>query len=109
MGLIQSARPGRATKQEIKRRLRVRDPLWGTSGPDADIDGALPRLREGNLIKRSIRDLYSKTSTISWWPARRLQGSHDSWACCSPNQVKNVIKSTTLPTAFARYQNRAAS
>ena len=107
MGLIIRTAGAARTKQEIKRDFEYLLRLW-ENVRDMTLQSTAPCLvyEEGNLIKRSIRDLYSKDiDEILVAGEAALHGSAaTSCACSSPSQAKNVIKYEEPEPLFARYQ-----
>ena len=72
MGVILRTAGASRTKTEVKRDFEYLLRLWETVR-DLTLKSMAPKLvyEEGSLIKRSIRDLYSRTSTRSSSPAIR--------------------------------------
>ena len=83
MGLIIRTAGAARTKQEIKRDYEYLLRLW-ESVRDMTLSSTAPCLvyEEGNLIKRSIRDLYSKDiADIQVAATRPIARPATSWPC----------------------------
>ena len=106
MGLIIRTAGAARTKQEIKRDFEYEIRLW-ENVRDMTLQSTAPCLvyEEGNLIKRSIRDLYSKDidEILVAGEAAHKEAS-DFMRMLSPSQAKNVIKYEEPEPLFARYQ-----
>ena len=106
MGLIIRTAGAARTKQEIKRDFEYVIRLW-ENVRDMTLQSTAPCLvyEEGNLIKRSIRDLYSKDiDEILVAGEAAYTEAHDFMRMLSPSQAKNVIKYEEPEPLFARYQ-----
>ena len=106
MGLIIRTAGAARTKQEIKRDFEYLIRLW-ENVRDMTLQSTAPCLvyEEGNLIKRSIRDLYSKDiDEILVAGEAAHKEAHDFMRMLSPSQAKNVIKYEEPEPLFARYQ-----
>jgi ribonuclease E len=106
MGLIIRTAGAARTKQEIKRDFEYEIRLW-ENVRDLTLTSTAPCLvyEEGNLIKRSIRDLYSKDiDEILVGGDAAHQEAHDFMGMLSPSQVKNVVKYDAAEPLFSRYQ-----
>ncbi len=106
MGLIIRTAGAARTKQEIKRDFEYLLRLW-ENVRDMTLQSTAPCLvyEEGNLIKRSIRDLYSKDidEILVAGEAAHTE-AQDFMRMLSPSQAKNVIKYEEPEPLFARYQ-----
>ncbi len=106
MGLIIRTAGAARTKQEIKRDFEYLLRLW-ENVRDLTLQSTAPCLvyEEGNLIKRSIRDLYSKDidEIVVAGEAAHNEAS-DFMRMLSPSQAKNVVKYEQAEPLFARYQ-----
>jgi ribonuclease E len=106
MGLIIRTAGAARTKQEIKRDFEYEIRLW-ENVRDLTLTSTAPCLvyEEGNLIKRSIRDLYSKDiDDIVVAGETAYKEAHDFMGMLSPGQVKSVVKHDAAEPLFARYQ-----
>jgi ribonuclease E len=106
MGLIIRTAGAARTKQEIKRDFEYEIRLW-ENVRDLTLTSTAPCLvyEEGNLIKRSIRDLYTKDiDEILVAGDAAYQEAHDFMGMLSPSQVKNVVKYDAPEPLFSRYQ-----
>ena len=106
MGLIIRTAGASRTKQEIKRDFEYLMRLW-ESVRDLTLESTAPSLvyEEGNLIKRSIRDLYSKDVeeiVVAGEPA--YSEAHDFMSMLMPSHARNVIKYEHADPLFARYR-----
>jgi len=106
MGLIIRTAGAARTKQEIKRDYEYLLRLW-ESVRDMTLQSTAPCLvyEEGNLIKRSIRDLYSKDIDeiiVAGDGAHRE--AHDFIRMLQPGGAKNVTHYQDAEPLFARYQ-----
>ncbi len=105
MGLIIRTAGAARTKQEIKRDFEYLLRLW-ENVRDLTLQSTAPSLvyEEGNLIKRSIRDLYSKDiDEIQVAGSAAHQEAQDFMRMLSPSQAKNVVKYEEPESLFARY------
>ena len=105
MGLIIRTAGAARTKQEIKRDFEYLLRLW-ENVRDLTLRSTAPSLvyEEGNLIKRSIRDLYSKDiDEIQVAGEAAHKEALDFMRMLSPSQAKNVIKFDEPESLFARY------
>ena len=106
MGLIIRTAGAARTKQEIKRDFEYEIRLW-ESVRDMTLRSTAPCLvyEEGNLIKRSIRDLYSKdVEDIVVAGEAGYTEAHEFMKMLSPSQVKNVVRYEGGEPLFLRYQ-----
>ncbi len=106
MGLIVRTAGAARTKQELKRDFEYLLRLW-ENVRDMTLQSTAPCLvyEEGNLIKRSIRDLYTKdTDEILVAGEAAHKEAQDFMRMLSPSQAKNVIKFDASEPLFARYQ-----
>ena len=106
MGLIVRTAGAARTKQEIKRDFEYLLRLW-ENVRDLTLQSTAPCLvyEEGNLIKRSIRDLYAKDiDEILVAGEAAHKEAHDFMRMLSPSQAKNVIKYEEPEPLFARFQ-----
>ena len=106
MGLIIRTAGAARTKQEIKRDFEYEIRLW-ENVRDLTLTSTAPCLvyEEGNLIKRSIRDLYSKDiDEILVAGDAAHKEAYDFMGMLSPGQIKSVIKHDAAEPLFARYQ-----
>jgi ribonuclease E len=106
MGLIIRTAGAARTKQEIKRDFEYLLRLW-ENVRDLTLQSTAPSLvyEEGNLIKRSIRDLYSKDiDEIQVAGEAAHREAQDFMRMLSPSQAKNVIKYEEPEALFSRYQ-----
>jgi ribonuclease E len=106
MGLIIRTAGAARTKQEIKRDFEYEIRLW-ESVRDMTLQSTAPCLvyEEGNLIKRSIRDLYSKDiDDILVAGDAAHNEALDFMRMLSPSQAKNVIKYEEPEPLFNRFQ-----
>ena len=106
MGLIIRTAGAARTKQEIKRDYEYLLRLW-ESVRDMTLQSTAPCLvyEEGNLIKRSIRDLYSKDIdeiVVAGDSAHRE--AHDFIRMLQPGGAKSVVHYQEPEPLFARYQ-----
>ena len=106
MGLIVRTAGASRTKQEIKRDFEHLLRLW-ESVRDLTLQSTAPSLvyEEGNLIKRSIRDLYSKEIDQVMVAGEEAHKEAKSFMrMLMPSHAKNVTKyEDTLPL-FTRYK-----
>jgi ribonuclease E len=106
MGLIIRTAGAARTRQEIKRDFEYLLRLW-ENVRDLTLQSTAPCLvyEEGNLIKRSIRDLYSKDiDEIQVAGEDAHKEAQDFMRMLSPSQAKSVIKFEAPEPLFARYQ-----
>ena len=106
MGLIIRTAGASRTKQEIKRDFEYLLRLW-ENVRDMTLQSTAPSLvyEEGNLIKRSIRDLYSKDiDEIQVAGDAAYQEAQDFMRMLSPSQAKHVIKYEEPEALFSRHQ-----
>ncbi len=106
MGLIIRTAGAARTKQEIKRDFEYLLRLW-ENVRDLTLQSTAPSLvyEEGNLIKRSIRDLYSKDiDEIQVAGDAAHREAQDFMRMLSPSQAKNVIRYEEPEALFSRYQ-----
>ena len=93
--------PSRRLKRDFEYLLR----LW-ENVRDMTLQSTAPCLvyEEGNLIKRSIRDLYTKdTDEILVAGESAHQEAQDFMRMLSPSQARNVVKFEDTEPLFARY------
>ena len=105
MGLIVRTAGAARTKQELKRDFEYLLRLW-ENVRDMTLQSTAPCLvyEEGNLIKRSIRDLYTKdTDEILVAGESAHQEAQDFMRMLSPSQARNVVKFEDTEPLFARY------
>jgi ribonuclease E len=106
MGLIIRTAGASRTKQEIKRDFEYLLRLW-ESVRDLTLASTAPNLvyEEGNLIKRSIRDLYNKDVEEIIVAGDEAHGdAHDFMRMLMPSHAKNVIEYTEPEPLFTRYR-----
>ncbi len=106
MGLIIRTAGASRTKAEIQRDFEYLLRLW-ESVRELTLDSSAPNLvyEEGNLIKRSIRDLYSKeVDEILVAGERSFTQAKDFMAMLMPSHAKNVIAYKQPEPLFAKYQ-----
>ncbi|RTL60574.1 MAG: ribonuclease E/G [Hyphomicrobiales bacterium] len=106
MGLIIRTAGAARTKQEIKRDFEYEIRLW-ENVREMTLRSTAPCLvyEEGNLIKRSIRDLYSKdVEDIVVAGEAGYHEALDFMKMLSPSQTKNVIRYDGGEPLFHRYQ-----
>ena len=106
MGLIIRTAGAARTKQEIKRDFEYLLRLW-ENVRDMTLQSTAPSLvyEEGNLIKRSLRDLYSKDiDEIQVAGDAAFEEAQDFMRMLSPSQAKNVIRYEEPEALFSRYQ-----
>ncbi|MDX2202056.1 MAG: Rne/Rng family ribonuclease [Hyphomicrobiaceae bacterium] len=106
MGLIIRTAGAARTKQEIKRDFEYEIRLW-ESVREMTLRSTAPCLvyEEGNLIKRSIRDLYSKdVEDIVVAGEAGYTEALDFMKMLSPSQMKNVVRYEGAEPIFHRYQ-----
>jgi ribonuclease E len=106
MGLIIRTAGAARTKQEIKRDFEYLLRLW-ENVRDLTLRSTAPSLvyEEGNLIKRSIRDLYSKDiDEIQVAGDAAFKEAQDFMRMLSPSQAKNVNRFDDPESLFSHYQ-----
>jgi ribonuclease E len=106
MGLIIRTAGASRTKQEIKRDYEYLMRLW-ESVREMAIESTAPSLvyEEGNLIKRSIRDQYSKdVDQIVVAGSDAHREARDFMTMLMPGHADNVILHDRPEPLFARYQ-----
>jgi ribonuclease E len=106
MGLIIRTAGASRTKQEIKRDFEYLLRLW-ESVRELTLRSTAPSLvyEEGDLIKRSIRDLYSKDiDEIIVAGAAAYKEAKDFMRMLMPSHVKNVVLYQDPEPLFSRYQ-----
>jgi ribonuclease E len=106
MGLIIRTAGAARTSQEIKRDFEYLLRLW-ESVRELTLESTAPSLvyEEGNLIKRSIRDLYNKDVeevVVAGEPAFRE--AQDFMRMLMPSHAKNVIQYQGAEPLFTRYR-----
>jgi ribonuclease E len=105
MGLIIRTAGAARTKQEIKRDFEYLLRLW-ESVRDLTLASSAPSLvyEEGNLIKRSIRDLYNKdVEEIVVAGEHAHHEARDFMRMLMPSHTKNVILHQEHDPLFMRY------
>ena len=105
-GLIIRTAGAARTKQEIKRDFEYLLRLW-ENVRDMTLKSTAPCLvyEEGNLIKRSIRDLYSKDiDEVLVAGETAHTEAQEFMRMLSPSQAKNVIKFDQPEPLFSRFQ-----
>ena len=105
MGLIVRTAGAARTKQELKRDFEYLLRLW-ENVRDMTLQSTAPCLvyEEGNLIKRSIRDLYTKdTDEILVAGEAAHNEAQEFMRMLSPSQARSVIKFEDTEPLFARY------
>ena len=105
MGLIIRTAGAARTSQEIKRDYEYLLRLW-ESVRDMTLQSTAPSLvyEEGNLIKRSIRDLYTKEiDEIVVAGNQAYEDAASFMRMLMPSHAKNVIKYTQPEALFSRY------
>ncbi|MGI9404168.1 MAG: Rne/Rng family ribonuclease, partial [Hyphomicrobium sp.] len=106
MGLIIRTAGAARTKQEIRRDFEYLLRLW-ESVRDLTLQSQAPNLvyEEGNLIKRSIRDLYNKdVNEIIVAGAHAHREAKDFMRMLMPSHAKNVILYQEPEPLFTRFQ-----
>ncbi len=106
MGLIIRTAGASRTKQEIKRDFEYLLRLW-ENVRDLTLRSTAPSLvyEEGDLIKRSIRDLYSKDiNQILVAGENAHKEAKGFMRMLMPSHAKNVIKYDEAQPLFARYR-----
>ena len=105
MGLIIRTAGAARTKQEIKRDFEYLLRLW-ESVRDLTLESTAPSLvyEEGNLIKRSIRDLYNKdVEEIVVAGDHAHKDAQDFMRMLMPSHTKNVLAHTDPEPLFTKY------
>jgi ribonuclease E len=105
MGLIIRTAGAARTKQEIKRDFEYLLRLW-ESVRDLTLESTAPSLvyEEGNLIKRSIRDLYNKeVEEIVVAGDHAHKDAKDFMRMLMPSHARNVILHQDPEPLFTRY------
>jgi ribonuclease E len=105
MGLIIRTAGAARTSQEIKRDYEYLLRLW-ESVREMTLQSSAPSLvyEEGNLIKRSIRDLYTKEiDEVVVAGDQAYTDAHDFMRMLMPSHTKNVIRYTQPEALFTRY------
>jgi ribonuclease E len=106
MGLIIRTAGAARTKQEIRRDFEYLLRLW-ESVRDLTLQSQAPNLvyEEGNLIKRSIRDLYNKdVNEIIVAGGHAHREAKDFMRMLMPSHAKNVILYQEPEPLFTRFQ-----
>ncbi|MCK5497531.1 MAG: ribonuclease E/G, partial [Hyphomicrobiaceae bacterium] len=106
MGLIIRTAGAARTKQEIRRDFDYLLRLW-ESVRDLTLESQAPSLvyEEGNLIKRSIRDLYNKdVSEVIVAGTQAYREAKDFMRMLMPSHAKNVVPYQDPEPLFTRYQ-----
>jgi len=106
MGLIIRTAGATRTKQEIKRDFEYLLRLW-ESVRELTLRSTAPTLvyEEGNLIKRAIRDLYTKDiDEIIVAGEAAYKEARDFMRMLMPSHVKNVVLYQDPEPLFSRYQ-----
>jgi ribonuclease E len=106
MGLIIRTAGAARTKQEIKRDFEYLLRLW-ENVRDLTLQSTAPSLvyEEGDLIKRSIRDLYSKDIDQIVVAGEEAHKEAKSFMrMLMPSHAKNVVKYDEPQPLFARYR-----
>ena len=105
MGLIIRTAGAARTKQEIKRDFEYLLRLW-ESVRDLTLESTAPSLvyEEGNLIKRSIRDLYNKdVEEIIVAGDHAHKDATDFMRMLMPSHAKNVLAHADPEPLFTKY------
>ena len=106
MGLIIRTAGAARTKQEINRDFEYLLRLW-ESVRELTLESTAPSLvyEEGDLIKRSIRDLYGKdVDQVIVSGAHAYREASDFMRMLMPSHAKNVINYQAPEPLFARYR-----
>jgi ribonuclease E len=106
MGLIIRTAGAARTKQEIRRDFEYLLRLW-ESVRDLTLQSQAPSLvyEEGNLIKRSIRDLYNKdVSDVIVAGPQAHREAKDFMRMLMPSHAKNVVLYQEPEPLFTRFQ-----
>ncbi len=105
MGLIIRTAGAARTQQEIKRDFEYLLRLW-ESVRDMTLQSEAPSLvyEEGNLIKRSIRDLYGKdVDEIIVAGSEAHRDARDFMRMLMPSHAKNVVEYQAPEPLFTRF------
>lgn len=105
MGLIVRTAGASRTKQELRRDFEYLLRLW-ESVRDLTLESSAPSLvyEEGNLIKRSIRDLYNKdVDEVLVAGAKAYKQAKDFMRMLMPSHAKNVVQHQESESLFTRY------
>ncbi len=105
MGVILRTAGASRTKAEIKRDFEYLLRLWETVR-DLTLKSTAPKLvyEEGSLVKRSIRDLYSKDiDEITVAGSEAYQEAKDFMRMLMPSHAKNVRPYTETQPLLSRY------
>ncbi len=111
MGLIIRTAGAARTKQEIKRDFEYLLRLW-ESVRDLTLQSTAPSLvyEEGNLIKRSIRDLYNKDVEEVIVAGDEAHGeARDFMRMLMPSHAKNVLLHASAEPLFTQIRHRASA
>jgi len=106
MGLIIRTAGAARTKQEIKRDFEYLLRLW-ENVRNLTLESTAPCLvyEEGNLIKRSIRDLYTKEiDEVAVAGDHAHKEAKGFMRMLMPSHAKNVIKHEGTQSLFAKYR-----
>ncbi|MGI9479160.1 MAG: Rne/Rng family ribonuclease, partial [Hyphomicrobiaceae bacterium] len=106
MGLIIRTAGAARTKQEIKRDFEYLLRLW-ENVRSLTLESTAPSLvyEEGNLIKRSIRDLYTKEiDEVVVAGEHAHKEAKGFMRMLMPSHAKNVIKHEDSQSLFAKYR-----
>lgn len=106
MGLIIRTAGAARTKQEIKRDFEYLLRLW-ENVRSLTLESTAPSLvyEEGNLIKRSIRDLYTKEIDEVIVAGEQAHKEAKSFMrMLMPSHAKNVVKHEDSQSLFAKYR-----
>jgi ribonuclease E len=106
MGLIIRTAGAARTKQEIKRDFEYLLRLW-ESVRDLTLNSQAPSLvyEEGNLIKRSIRDLYNKdVDEVIVAGSEAYREAKDFMRMLMPSHAKNVVVYQEPEPLFTRHK-----
>ncbi|MEM7747980.1 MAG: Rne/Rng family ribonuclease, partial [Pseudomonadota bacterium] len=106
MGLIIRTAGAARTKQEIKRDFEYLLRLW-ESVRDLTLRSTAPSLvyEEGDLIKRSIRDLYSRdVEQVLVSGEEAYKEAKSFMRMLMPSHAKNVVKYEDAQPLFTRYR-----
>jgi len=106
MGLIIRTAGASRTKQEIKRDFEYLLRLW-ESVREMTLESTAPTLvyEEGNLIKRSIRDHYTKdVDEVQVAGEHAYRDARDFMRMLMPSHARNVIAYTDPEPLFSRFQ-----
>jgi len=109
MGLIVRTAGASRTKAELKRDFEYLLRLW-ENVRDLTLQSAAPSLvyEEGNLIKRSIRDLYTKeVEEVLVSGEEEYREAKDFMRMLMPSHAKNVQPYKQSEPLFARYKIEA--